>query len=221
MCNSWLRPWRLVRAVSALLSAADRQQRIWCCGVSLAACLLVSCSGAVPASMGQAQADSPVADNSSADSVAQTAAPMERLQSDGGIGDRVEREGCSFTVRAVVNPVVAQPGDLATPGKWPAPAHFYVGVDVVVASLQGTCKATVTIPSASARLFGGDGSVYAPKIGGLKRNEDYGGLTLDPGQPGQDNMGMIYFEVPAGFTPAVMQWNFLSPPIVIQINLEP
>ena len=63
--------------------------------------------------------------------------------------------------------------------------------------------------------------MYAPKIGGLKRDEDYGGLTLDPGQPGQDNMGMIYFEVPAGFTPAVMQWNFLSPPIVIQINLEP
>ena len=122
-------------------------------------------------------------------------------------------------MRRLVNPVLAAPGDLTVPGKWPGPEHVYVGVDIVVASVHGACKATVTIPSASARLFGSDGSMHAPKIGGLKRPEDYGGLTLDPGTPGQDNTGMIYFEVPVGFMPAALQWNFVSPPIVIQIDL--
>lgn len=219
MCNCGVSAWLLVCLVIARLSAMGKQQRSGFCGVSLLACLLVSCAGA-QTSMSQSEAGSAAGDNSSANVVVQTAAPVQLMQSDGAIGDQVEREGCSFAVREIVNPVVAQPGDLATPGKWPSPARFYIGVNVVVASRQGACKATVTIPTASARLFGGDGSVYSPKIGGLMRSEDYAGLTLDPGQPGQDNMGMIYFEVPAGFTPAVLQWNFLSPPIVIQIDLK-
>lgn len=219
MSNCRVRAWPLVRLVIARLSSGDRQQRSRFCGGFLLACLLVSCAGA-QTSPGLSQAGSAAGDNSSANVVVQTAAPVQLMQSDGAIGDQVEREGCSFAVREVVNPVVAQSGDLATPGKWLGPARFYVGVNVVVASRQGACKATVTIPIASARLFGSDGSVYSPKIGGLMRSEDYAGLTLDPGQPGQDNMGMIYFEVPAGFIPAVVQWNFLSPPIVLQIDLK-
>lgn len=219
MRNIWFGQRLAVRPEIEQLSAACRQQQIWCCGVFLAAYLLASC-GAAQSSIGQAQAGSAVADNSATAGAAQTTAPGQLTQSDGGIGDRVEREGCGFEVRQVVNPVLAKPGDLVTPGKWPGPEHVYIGVNVVVASLQGACKATVTIPTASARLLGSDGSVYAPKIGGLMRDEDYGGLTLDPGKPGQDNVGMIYFEVPADFTPAALQWNFLSPPIVIQIDLK-
>lgn len=209
-----------MRAEIGQLSAACRPQQIWCGGVLLVACLLAACRGTAQSSIGQAQAGSAVADTSTVAGAAQTAAPGQLSQSDGGIGDRVEREGCGFEVRQVVNPVLAKPGDLITPGKWPGPEYVYVGVNVVVASLQGACKATVTIPTASARLLGSDGSVYAPKIGGLMRTEDYGGLTLDPGKPGQDNVGMIYFEVPAGFIPAALQWNFLSPPILIQIDLK-
>jgi len=195
-----------------------RLRQIWGCGLALGACLFVSCGSFAQTPIAQVPSSSAVVDNSGPDGV-QATAPAQRTQSDGGIGDWVEREGCTFSVRRLVNPVLAAPGDLTVPGKWPTPEYVYVGVDIVVASVQGACKATVTIPSASARLFGSDGSMHAPKIGGLKRPEDYGGLTLDPGTPGQDNTGMIYFEVPVGFMPAALQWNFVSPPIVIQIDL--
>ena len=194
-------------------------RQIWGCGLALGACLFVSCGSVAQTPVAQVPSSSAVVDNSGPDGPAQATAPAQRTQSDGGIGDWVEREGCTFSVRRLVNPVLAAPGDLTVPGKWPTPEYVYVGVDIVVASVQGACKATVTIPSASARLFGSDGSMHAPKIGGLKRQEDYGGLTLDPGTPGQDNTGMIYFEVPVGFMPAALQWNFVSPPIVIQIDL--
>ena len=193
-------------------------RQIWGCDFALGACLFVSCGSFAQTPIAQVPSSSAVVDNSGPDGV-QATAPAQRTQSDGGIGDWVEREGCTFSVRRLVNPVLAAPGDLTVPGKWPTPEYVYVGVDIVVASVQGTCKATVTIPSASARLFGSDGSMHAPKIGGLKRPEDYGGLTLDPGTPGQDNTGMIYFEVPIGFMPAALQWYFVSPPIVIQIDL--
>ena len=194
-------------------------RQIWGCGLALGACLFVSCGSLAQTPVAQVPSSSAVMDNSGPDGLAQATAPAQRTQSDGGIGDWVEREGCTFSVRRLVNPVLAAPGDLTVPGNWPGPEHVYVGVDIVVASVQGACKATVTIPSASARLFGSDGSMHAPKIGGLKRPEDYGGLTLDPGTPGQDNTGMIYFEVTVGFMPAALQWNFVSPPIVIQIDL--
>ena len=194
-------------------------RQIWGCGLALGACLFVSCGSVAQTPIAQVPSSSAVVDNNSPHGLAQATAPAQRTQNDGGIGDWVEREGCTFSVRRLVNPVLAKPGDLTVPGKWPGPEHVYVGVDIVVASVHGACKATVTIPSASARLFGSDGSMHAPKIGGLKRPEDYGGLTLDPGTPGQDNTGMIYFEVPVGFMPAALQWNFVSPPIVIQIDL--
>jgi len=194
-------------------------RQIWGCGLALGACLFVSCGSVAQTPVAQVPSSSAVMDNSGPDGLAQATAPAQRAQNDGGIGDWVEREGCTFSVRRLVNPVLAEPGDITVPGKWPGPEHVYVGVDIVVASLHGACKATVTIPSASARLFGSDGSMHAPKIGGLKRQEDYGGLTLDPGTPGQDNTGMIYFEVPIGFMPAALQWNFVSPQIVIQIDL--
>ena len=194
-------------------------RQIWVCGFALGACLFVSCGSVAQTPIAQVPSSSAVVDNSGPDGPAQATAPAQRTQNDGGIGDWVEREGCTFSVRRLVNPVLAAPGDLTVPGKWPTPEYVYVGVDIVVASVQGACKATVTIPSASARLFGSDGSMHAPKIGGLKRPEDYGGLTLDPGTPGQDNTGMIYFEVPVGFMPAALQWYFVSPPIVIQIDL--
>ena len=194
-------------------------RQIWVCGFALGACLFVSCGSVAQTPIAQVPSSSAVVDNNSPHGLAQATAPAQRTQNDGGIGHWVEREGCTFSVRRLVNPVLAAPGDLTVPRKWPGPELVYVGVDIVVASVQGACKATVTIPSASARLFGSDGSMHAPKIGGLKRPEDYGGLTLDPGTPGQDNMGMIYFEVPVGFMPAALQWNFVSPPIVIQIDL--
>ncbi len=110
MCNFRVSAWLLVRLVIARLSAMGKHERSGFCGVSVLACLLVSCAGAQP-SMAQSQAGSAAGNNSSANGVVQTAAPVQLMQSDGAIGDQVEREGCSFAVREVVHPVVAQPAD--------------------------------------------------------------------------------------------------------------
>ena len=132
-------------------------------------------------------------------------------ENDGAVGTEVDIKGCVFAVQSVVKSVPPLEIDLATELQavdwWPDPKEIYVyGVEILVANKSGSCPITPIIALAQARLFVNDGHNYGRRS--LMRDEEYRGMTFS-GKPAEQYTGMIYFEVPVGFAPVALQWDWL------------
>ena len=142
---------------------------------------------------------------------AQVEARWKLKENDGAVGTEVEIEGCVFAVQSVVKSVTPNEIDLLTDKQaedwWPDPKESYVyGVEILVANKSGSCPSTLIIAGAQVRLFVDDGHNYGRRS--LMRDEDYHGMTFS-GKPAEQYTGMIYFEVPVGFAPIALQWDWL------------
>lgn len=130
---------------------------------------------------------------------------------DGAVGTEVEIEGCVFAVQSVVKSVTPNEIDLATDKQaedwWPDPKESYVyGVEILVANKSGSCPSPLIIAEAQVRLFVNDGHNYGQR--NLNRDEEYRGMTFS-GKAAEQYTGMIYFDVPVGFAPVAVQWDWL------------